>query len=99
MAQACVDAKLEGFPTWIIDGQVYSQSKMSFTLSQRINFLKKLLTCFVFIKLCLTPRMAALPARLPLTFEWVYNFPVIMQDKKDTSSVCLLVFQRERDRD
>ncbi|XP_042040699.1 thiol-disulfide oxidoreductase LTO1-like [Salvia splendens] len=27
MAQACVDAKLEGFPTWIIDGQVLSGEK------------------------------------------------------------------------
>ncbi|XP_057804760.1 thiol-disulfide oxidoreductase LTO1-like isoform X1 [Salvia miltiorrhiza] len=42
MAQACVDVKLEGFPTWIIDGQVNSQSKMPFTLNQRINFFKKL---------------------------------------------------------
>ncbi|KAG6412478.1 hypothetical protein SASPL_125157 [Salvia splendens] len=27
MVQACVDAKLEGFPTWIIDGQVLSGEK------------------------------------------------------------------------
>lgn len=41
MAQACLDAKLEGFPTWIIDGQVYSQSEMSFNLEiKKYSFLR-----------------------------------------------------------
>lgn len=56
MAQACLDAKLEGFPTWEINGQVYSQSEMPVTSSQII----------IVFKLGLFPQMSPLPAYLPL---------------------------------
>ncbi|KAL8549921.1 hypothetical protein ACS0TY_008670 [Phlomoides rotata] len=38
MAQACVDAKLEGFPTWIINGQVLSGEKQLSELATLSGF-------------------------------------------------------------
>lgn len=56
MAQACLDAKLEGFPTWIINGQVWyllTCSLNAFNLPRtqgEVLNSKKLLSYFTFIK-------------------------------------------------